>query len=79
MRQGLELQHKTRARVQDTSEGQAMLFGFWIGPIHVFVIAGLPEHRDATPQVYIKMTISPSSEWEFFKLHRSSPKAKDYE
>lgn len=77
MRQGLELQLKTKARVQQTAEGHSLLFGFWIGPINVFVIAGLPTETNLQPKVYIKITLGPNEDWELYKFHRAIPQRND--
>lgn len=66
---GIELQVKVRARVSKTQVGSALLFGFALGPVHIFIIAGLPSEEDITPLVYVKMSLKPMGDWELFKEH----------
>jgi hypothetical protein len=73
MVQGIELQVKVRARVKPTAVGDALLFGFCLGPIHIFIIAGLPTEQDITPLVYVKLSLKPAAEWELFKEHTPAP------
>lgn len=70
---GIELQVKVRARVRETAFGDALLFGFALGPMHIFIIAGLPSEQDATPLVYVKLSLKPTGDWELFKDHSATP------
>jgi hypothetical protein len=69
MVQGIELQVKLRAQVKRTTTGEALMFGFALGPIQVFIIAGLPGPEDPCPLVYIKVSLKPTGDWELFKEH----------
>jgi hypothetical protein len=66
---GIELQVKVRARIKATAVGEALLFGFTLGPLHIFIIAGLPTDEDVTPLVYVKLSLKPTGEWELFREH----------
>jgi hypothetical protein len=68
---GLEVQLRTRARIRQTANGEALVFGFSLGPIGIFCIANIPGNEDENAQsvVYIKITVSPAGEWEIFKEH----------
>ncbi len=70
---GIELQVKVRARIKATAVGDALLFGFSLGPIHIFIIAGLPTEEDTTPLVYVKLSLKPTGDWELFKEHTPLP------
>ena len=61
----LEMQFRTRSRIINTREGQALTFGFRLGPIAIFVIANLPEQNgnQEGPLVYIKMDLRVSEDW----------------
>jgi hypothetical protein len=69
--QGLELQLRIRARVRRTAEGKALLFGFQLGPMHIFCICNMPEPNNelnaTSPLVYIKATLTPTPEWELLR------------
>lgn len=66
---GLELQLTTRARVTDTTKGQALTIRFAIGPFSFFIIAGLPENAKDEPLVYVKVNLIPTDDWTVFKNH----------
>lgn len=72
-----EMQFRTRSKIIDTREGQALTFGFRLGPIAVFVIANLPEEggNQEGPLVYIKMDLRVSEDWTEHSTE-SSPKAR---
>lgn len=70
---GIELQVKLRAKVKPTSVGEALMFGFTIGPIHIYIIAGLPGPEEPNPLVYVKLSLKPMGEWELFKDHTPTP------
>ena len=61
-----EMQFRTRAKVMTTQQGEALGFSFRFGPIHVYVIANLPENNghDEGPLVYIKVDLRTSEDWE---------------
>lgn len=61
-----EMQFKTRSKVKATREGQALTFGFRFGPIHVFVIANLPEENgnEEGPLVYVKVDLRVNEDWQ---------------
>lgn len=61
-----EMQLRTRAKVLRTSEGKALGIEFRFGPIHVFVIANLPEENgnEEGPLAYIKIDLRTSQDWE---------------
>lgn len=73
MVQGIELQSKLRARVKRTSYGKALMFGFTIGPLHIFIIAGMPGPEEPEPLVYVKLSLKPTGDWELFKEHTPRP------
>lgn len=54
-----EMQLRTRSKVMTTKEGQALGFGFRLGPLTIYVIANLPEPNGNPegPLVYIKMDL----------------------
>lgn len=61
-----EMQFKTRSKVKPTSEGKALMFGFRLGPIHVFCIANLPEENgnEEGPLVYVKVDLRVNEDWQ---------------
>lgn len=61
-----EMQFKTRSKLKDTREGQALTFGFRFGPIHVFCIVNLPEENgnEEGPLVYIKVDLRMTEDWQ---------------
>ena len=68
---GLELQFRTRSKIRKTSAGEALVFGFSIGPLGCFCIVNMPEGEEDNiqPLVYVKITLKAESEWELFKEH----------
>lgn len=54
-----EMQMRTRSKVLTTKEGQALGFGFRLGPLMIYIIANLPEKggNPDGPLVYIKMDL----------------------
>ena len=68
---GLELQLRMRARMRKTAEGKALLFGFQLGPMHIFCICNMPEPNNelnsTSPLVYVKATLKPTGEWELLR------------
>jgi len=68
---GLELQFRTRSKIRKTSAGEALVFGFSIGPLGFFCIVNLPEGEsdNIQPLVYVKLTLTAVEEWEVFKEH----------
>ena len=62
-----EVQFKARSRIIDTAKGQALTFGFSLGPIAIFVIANLPEdyNNKEGPLVYIKVDLRVNQDWEY--------------
>jgi hypothetical protein len=62
-----EVQFKVRSRVMETKGGQALTFGFRLGPVSVFIIANLPEDDNNTksgPLAYIKLGLRLDNDWE---------------
>ena len=61
-----EMQFKTRSKIKATREGEALTFGFRFGPIHVFVIANLPEQNgnEEGPLVYVKVDLRMNEDWQ---------------
>ena len=60
-----EMQFRTRSKLIDTKEGQALTFGFRLGPLSIFVIANMPEDRGRVegPLVYVKLDLRISEDW----------------
>jgi hypothetical protein len=60
-----EMQLRTRSKLISTKEGQALGFGFRLGPLTIYVIANLPEKggNPEGPLVYIKMDLRPADEF----------------
>ena len=46
-----EMQFRTRSKMIKAREGQAITFGFHLGPIAIFVIANMPE-KEVIKQVH---------------------------
>jgi hypothetical protein len=69
-----EMQFRTRAKLIDTKEGQALTFSFKLGPISLFVIANLPEENGNSdgPLVYVKMDLRISEDWTEHSTESSS-------
>jgi len=71
-----EIQLRIRARIGETSEGNALLFGFRLGPIHVFCIANMPTNAagrlDDHPLVYVKLSLNPEKSWAEWDIPRNS-------
>lgn len=63
-----EMQFQTRSRVIDTQRGQALTFGFRLGPVNIFVIANMPETdgNGKGPLVYIKLDLRINQDWEVY-------------
>jgi hypothetical protein len=63
--QRTEMQFRTRSKVMKTREGEALGFKFRLGPVHIFVIANLPERNgnDDGPLVYVKVDLRISEDW----------------
>lgn len=61
-----EMQFKTRSKLVETQKGQALTFGFCLGPVTLFVIANLPEKNGNPngPLVYVKMDIREDRIWK---------------
>lgn len=76
---GLEIQLRTRSKVHKTKEGQALAFGFSLGPLQIFVIANMPEQKDRGegPLVYIKLNLEPNDDWDVFREHYSTESSRD--
>ncbi len=70
-----EMQFKTRSKVKATREGQALTFGFRFGPIHVFVIANMPEENgnEEGPLVYIKVDLRVNEDWQEHSAESTGP------
>lgn len=71
MLRGLELQFRTRSRLIETKEGEALSIQFCFGPIAIFIIANLPESEEdhEQPLAYVKVTLQPNVDWPVFKEH----------
>ncbi len=60
-----EMQFRTRSKIISTRDGNALTFGFRLGPIAIFVIANLPEDNgNPEPLVYIKMDLRVNDDWQ---------------
>ena len=61
-----EMQFRTRSKVLQTKEGEALTFGFRLGPIAIFIIANMPEPggNQEGPLVYIKMDLRVGEDWQ---------------
>ena len=68
---GIELQLRTRSTIRPTKHGEALTFGFSLGPIKIFVIAHMPESKDyeESPLVYVKINLQSDDNWQIFKEH----------
>jgi hypothetical protein len=75
---GLEIQLRTRSRILNTNDGQALSFGFSLGPIQLFIIANMPESPGSPegPLVYVKMNLETTSNWHLFREHNSTESDK---
>jgi len=61
----IEMRFRTRSKLIETKEGEALTFGFRLGPIAIFVIVNLPEEKnDQGPLVYVKMDLRINKDWE---------------
>jgi len=61
----IEMRFRTRSKLIETKEGEALTFGFRLGPIAIFVIVNLPEEEnDQGPLVYVKMDLRINKDWE---------------
>jgi hypothetical protein len=60
-----EMQFRTRSQVLRTREGKALGIKFRLGPLHVFVIANLPERESEieTPLAYVKIDLRVPEDW----------------
>jgi hypothetical protein len=69
-----EMQFKTRSKVIQTKEGEALTFGFRLGPIAIFAIVNMPEElgKDGA-LVYIKMDLRVGEEWQEYSTE-SAPR-----
>jgi hypothetical protein len=69
-----EMQLKTRSKIIQTKEGEALTFGFRLGPIAIFIIANMPEEREIRdgPLVYIKMNLRIGEDWEEYSTESST-------
>jgi hypothetical protein len=72
----VEMQFRTRSKIKPTREGHALTFGFRLGPIHVFVIANLPEDNgnQEGPLVYVKIDLRVNEDWQ---EHSTESSGKD--
>jgi hypothetical protein len=63
---GLGIQFRARSQIIQTKGGQAMTFGFSLGPLAFFVIANLPKDVDNKngPLVYIKVDLRINEDWQ---------------
>jgi hypothetical protein len=70
-----EMQFKTRSKIKATREGKALTFGFRFGPIHVFVIANLPEANgnEEGPLVYVKVDLRMNEDWQEHSVESPGP------
>lgn len=61
-----EMQLRTRSKILLTEKGEALTFGFRLGPIAIFVIANMPEEggNQEGPLVYIKMDLRVGEDWQ---------------
>jgi hypothetical protein len=60
-----EMQYKTRSKVIQTKEGEALAFGFQLGPISVYVIANIPsKFGNEGALVYVKVNLNVFGEWQ---------------
>lgn len=68
---GIEIQLRTRSKVRDTTQGQALTFGFSLGPVQIFIIANMPEKADSGegPLVYVKINLKTDDGWQVFREH----------
>jgi len=64
-----EMRFRTRAKLIETREGEALTFGFRLGPISIFAIVNMPEEggNKEGPLVYIKMDLRLSADWEEYQ------------
>ena len=77
MLRGLELQFRTRSRLTQTAEGEALAIQFRFGPIAIFIIANMPEYEGENgeaPLAYIKVNLAPNEDWTVFKEHTNGTK-----
>lgn len=61
-----EMRYRTRAKFIKTKEGDALTFGFKLGPVSIFCIVNMPEESGNSegPLVYIKMDLRVNQDWE---------------
>jgi len=68
-----EMRFRTRSKFLKTKEGQALTFGFRLGPVAIFIIVNLPEERGNPegPLVYIKMDLRTGDDWTEYSTESS--------
>ena len=64
-----EMRFRTRAKFIETREGEALTFGFRLGPVSIFAIVNMPELGSGHegPLVYIKMDLRLTADWEEYQ------------
>lgn len=73
-----EMQFRTRSKVIRTRDGEALGIQFRFGPIHVYVIANLPETngREEGPLAYVKVDLRVAEDWNDYSAESSRKEAK---
>lgn len=67
-----EMQFRTRSKIITTRKGNALTFGFRLGPLTFFIIANLPEpSSNKEPLVYIKMNLRINDDWKEYSAESS--------
>lgn len=72
-----EMRFRTRAKFIKTREGDALTFGFRLGPISLFAIVNMPEDKGNAegPLVYVKMDLRMSADWEEYSVESAPNRA----
>lgn len=58
-----EIQLRLRSKIIPTKEGEALGFGFRLGPINLYIIVNIPEEEKDGAPVYIRMDLRAADEW----------------
>jgi hypothetical protein len=71
-----EMRFRTRAKFIKTREGDALTFGFRLGPISIFCIVNMPESGGSQegPLVFVKMDLRVNEDWTEWTNSTEYPK-----
>jgi len=70
--QHIEMRFRTRAKIIETKEGEALGFGFRFGPISIYAIANMPEDdgNEDGPLVYVKLDLRETEDWKKWTIEK---------